>query len=341
MQDTADSAIAETFATRLIRLLQRHHNLLALGSFLFGLASFLLVQRREHAAQALVIALPLTWLLMLAENSLGAWFRDRMGIRLPPVLLRYAVQCAHQETFFFTLPFFFYTTTWRSGQTVFTGLLIVAALVTVIDPLYYRQVATRRSLYLALHALSVFVATLTAAPMLWHLTTSQSLQIAAVAVALLSMPTLARIIGVQRLHQWLLLFCLTIALGFGAWLARPWIPPATLWMTRGVITHEVDTDARMPQDALTDITVNQASTGLCAWTAIRAPRGLDEGIRHRWSQNGVALDDIPLNISGGREQGYRAWSCKQNMPADPRGRWQVRVLTDGGQLIGVLRFTVH
>ncbi|MGH8505857.1 MAG: DUF5924 family protein [Stenotrophobium sp.] len=341
MQDTADSALAETFVARLIRLLQRHHNLLALGSFLFGLASFLLVQRREHAAQILVIALPLTWLLMLAENSLGEWFRVRLGIRLPPVLLRYAVQCAHQETFFFTLPFFFYTTTWRSGQAVFTGLLALAALVTVIDPLYYRQVAARRSLDLALHALSVFVATLTATPMLWHLTTTQSLQIAAIAVALLSTPTLARIIGVQRPGQWLLLVSLTLALGLTAWLARPWIPPATLWMTNGVVTHEVDADARMPQDTLSEITAEEASRGLCGWTAIRAPRGLDEGIHHLWSQNGTVLDDIPLKISGGREQGYRAWSCKQNMPADPRGRWQVRVITDGGQLIGVLRFTVR
>ena len=80
---------------------------------------------------------------------------------------------------------------------------------------------------------------------------------------------------------------------------------------------------------------------LCGRTAIRAQSGLDEGIHHLWIQNGTTLDDIPLQISGGREQGYRAWSCKQNMPADPRGHWQVRVLTDGGQLIGLLRFTVN
>lgn len=29
----------------------------------------------------------------------------------------------HQETLFFVLPFFFITTTWNSGQLVFTGLL--------------------------------------------------------------------------------------------------------------------------------------------------------------------------------------------------------------------------
>ena len=43
---------------------------------------------------------------------------------------------------------------------------------------------------------------------------------------------------------------------------------------------------------------------------------------------------------GGRAEGYRAWSHKRGFPADPRGDWQVQVVTDGGQLIGQLRFRV-
>jgi antibiotic biosynthesis monooxygenase (ABM) superfamily enzyme len=38
-------------------------------------------------------------------------------------------------------------------------------------------------------------------------------------------------------------------------------------------------------------------------------------------------------------EGYRAWTHKQNFPAT-QGRWQVRVLTEDGQVIGVLRFKV-
>jgi len=37
---------------------------------------------------------------------------------------------------------------------------------------------------------------------------------------------------------------------------------------------------------------------------------------------------------------YRAWTHKQNFPPDSVGRWQVRVLTEDGQVIGVLRFKV-
>ncbi|MCF3971835.1 DUF2914 domain-containing protein, partial [Pseudomonas aeruginosa] len=44
--------------------------------------------------------------------------------------------------------------------------------------------------------------------------------------------------------------------------------------------------------------------------------------------------------SGGREAGYRAWTHKRNFPAQPAGRWRVRVVTEAGQMIGMLRFRV-
>ena len=52
------------------------------------------------------------------------------------------------------------------------------------------------------------------------------------------------------------------------------------------------------------------------------------------------VDRIALDISGGREAGYRAWTHKRNFPAQPAGRWRVRVVTEAGQMIGMLRFRV-
>ncbi len=70
------------------------------------------------------------------------------------------------------------------------------------------------------------------------------------------------------------------------------------------------------------------------------PRGLSETIYHAWHHNGKALDTVALAINGGREQGYRAWSHKQNFPQDPSGEWRVDIMTDGGQRLGLIRFTV-
>ncbi|MNY78179.1 hypothetical protein D3C86_2183290 [compost metagenome] len=52
------------------------------------------------------------------------------------------------------------------------------------------------------------------------------------------------------------------------------------------------------------------------------------------------MDRIALDIRGGREAGYRAWTHKQNFPPNPAGKWQVQVLTEAGQVIGTLRFEV-
>src|SRR5690606_26082244 len=80
--------------------------------------------------------------------------------------------------------------------------------------------------------------------------------------------------------------------------------------------------------------------GLYAWTAVRAPRGLREQIHHVWLHQGVEVDRITLDIRGGRDEGYRAWTHKLNFPSNPVGRWQVQVVTDSGQLIGLTRFNV-
>ncbi|MBP8185604.1 MAG: DUF2914 domain-containing protein, partial [Pseudomonas sp.] len=80
--------------------------------------------------------------------------------------------------------------------------------------------------------------------------------------------------------------------------------------------------------------------GLYAYTAINAPRGLRERIYHVWRHNGEEIDRIALDIHGGTKAGYRAWTHKQNFPADPSGNWTVHVLTDAGQMLGVLRFRV-
>jgi hypothetical protein len=133
----------------------------------------------------------------------------------------------------------------------------------------------------------------------------------------------------------------TLAIGGAGWLLRSWVPPATLWLTEVAVTTELDNRSRTHGESLNTVSAAQLrSSGLYAYTAINAPRGLDERIYHVWQQNGTEVDRIALDIHGGRKEGYRAWSHKQNFPGNVAGKWQVRVLTEDGQIVGVLRFTV-
>ena len=137
------------------------------------------------------------------------------------------------------------------------------------------------------------------------------------------------------------LVLVTLAVGGGGWLLRSWVPPATLWLTEVAVTSEFDNQNRAPGESIKELSVAQLrSQGLFAYTSISAPRGLNERIYHVWRRDGGEVERIALDIQGGRKEGYRAWTHKQNFPADAVGRWQVQVLTEAGQMIGVLRFKV-
>ncbi|NAT53622.1 DUF5924 family protein, partial [Pseudomonas syringae] len=241
----------------------------------------------------------------------------------------------------FVLPFFFITTTWNSGQAVFTAALGAAGLISIIDPLYYKWLAPKRWLFMTLHTLTLFAALLTALPIILHLTTAESYKLALGVAMLLSVPSLMSTFALNTWRNALTVITMILAIGAAGWLLRSWVPPATLWLTEVAVSPDFDNKNRTPGDSISLISVKQLRNGgLYAYTAINAPRGLDERIYHVWWHEGKEMDRIALDIHGGRKEGYRAWTRKQSFPEDVAGRWQVRVLTEDGQMIGVLRFVV-
>lgn len=329
--------------TPLIDFIQRYPRALALISFAMGVASFFLVNRQNRSAAIIAGILLASWVWLMVENLVTERVARRFNIDIPPPLLRYITQVIHQESLFFVLPFFFVTTTWNSGQPVFIGVLGLAALASVIDPVYYRWLAARQLLFMALHTLALFAVLLTALPVILRLTTLQTYSIATAATVLLAVPTLIRSLpGGTRWWGWLKLLAVIAVLALTLWFARYWVPPATLWLTDVHVTQTMDTTNRTPGDEVKSLTEAQLrANGLYAYTAIRAPRGLAEQVFHVWVHEGVELDRIALKIRGGREQGYRTWTRKTVFPDQVLGDWQIRVVTEGGQLIGVVRFEVR
>ncbi|GAC1031763.1 DUF5924 family protein [Pseudomonas sp. No.21] len=325
----------------LIALIQRHPRLIALYGFCSGVGSFLLVDRGARLAKVIAIIMLVSWVWLLLENLFRSSIERLFKIELPPPLTRFLTQLIHQESLFFVLPFFLITTSWNSGQALFTGMLAVAAVISITDPLYNRFLAPHRWLFLAYHTLTLFAVLLTALPIILHLTTAQSFEWSLGIAVLLSFLSLYSTIRVQRWWRGLALVGLTLALGATGWLTRVMVPPATLWLTEVAVTPELDDHQRTPGKGVHTVTAaDLRSDGLYAYTAINAPRGLNERIYHLWRFEGKEVDRIALDIHGGREKGYRAWTHKQNFPANPVGSWQVRVVTEAGQMIGTLRFEV-
>jgi len=325
---------------RLGALITRWPKLMALVGFISGAASYLLVENREAFAQVIAVLMLVSWLWLVLENWLRAGILRRFGFDIPPTAMRFATQMVHQESLFFALPFFLAVTNWSHGQALFTAVLMLCALISIIDPIYYNHLAPRRPLFVSFHAFALFAVLLIVLPLILYLTTEQTLALALGMALLLSLPSLS-LLSHGNWRRLPMLLLVLLVLGVGIWSVRSWIPPAALQMISIVLTLEIDQEKMVPGEALTQFdmtTLNQ--NGLYVWTAVRAPRGLKEQIHHVWTHEGTVVDRIHLDIQGGREAGYRAWSHKLNFGAGSAGRWQVRVITDSGQLIGLARFTV-
>ena len=305
-----------------------------------GLGSFFLVERQQWLGGMLAFGMLMAWILLLSESLIGRMLARRGYPTLPRGVTTFIAQMIHQETLFFTLPFLLATTVWRSGQALFTLVILAMALLSILDPFYYRLAGRHRWLYFAFHAQCVFVVVLVTLPTLLHLTTGQSLVLAIVAMLLFSLPSLMHLLRPLTPRRVLAMLALLPLLAGGAWMGRAWVPPASLWISGSALSPEFDTEKRRPLGSTPLMPTALSGQGLYAYTAIHAPRGLQEEVVHVWRQDGVVVDRIPLEIQGGREAGYRAWSHKQNFPEDPRGAWRIDVMTDSDQRIGVLRFTV-
>ena len=320
--------------------LRRHPGLMAIVGFISGVASYVLVEGRETFAQTLAILMLISWLLLVLEPWVRLLFLKMFGVQMPPVVMRFGTQMVHQESLFFALPFFFAATTWNHAQALFTAALAGSAVISVIDPIYHGQLAKRRGFYLVFHAMTLFAVLLVVLPLLLLLNTEQSLQLALIVALVFSVPSLFG--GMPNGHWWRmpLRFVGLIVLGLIIWQARTLIPPASLELNGITLSQQVDREQRTPGESLETISeADLRASGLYAWTSVKAPRGLLENIHHVWIHNGKEVDRITLDIAGS-DVGYRAWTHKLNFYDDVLGNWQIRVVTDSGQLIGLARFEV-
>jgi len=321
-------------------LVERYPIAVALFGFVSGVLSFMMVERKEALAQIIAALMLLSWIWLSSEVLLKKKVTHWFDFELPPAVINLATQMVHQESLFFVIPFFFITTAWNSGHMVFTTFLMVAALVSVVDPIYHGWLAPRRGLYFIFHGITLFAVLLSTLPIIFHLPTPNaylwSLLIAMV-LTLANVTLVLKTVWWKRIFTILLLVITTTAMGL---LIRPWIPPATLWLTEVAITDQFNPEDRSPQNTFKLVNTEQLQHGLYAYTAIHAPRGLNERIYHIWQLNGQVIDKVALDINGGRAEGYRSWSHKENFPEHPIGHWKIQVVTEANQLIGILRFDV-
>jgi Family of unknown function (DUF5924)/Protein of unknown function (DUF2914) len=313
---------------------------ISFGSLVLGLSTLFVFRRGLPHVGWVAGYLLLLWLLFAALSELEGTLREQGRDRVVGAGA-YAIQSLYHGVLLFVLPAYYAATTLGARNAFFLVAVAGGALLTAVDPWYRRLVGPRAWLGHALLAFSIFAALNVALPLV-GLRPILALEMSAVLAVVALVPAFRRhgTVGWTRAFGRALIFAGLAAVL--AWFGRGLVPPAPLFITRAVAARTVD--LLEPVDVI-DGSIPAATVAewgeLAAYTAVYAPGGLQQGIAHVWTRNGVVVARIPLSpVRGGRAEGFRTWSRRTDLRPPLAGRYRVDVVTASDQLIGRLRFTV-
>lgn len=244
----------------------------------------------------------------------------------------------YQQMLFFVLPIYYFSATLGSLNIGFVALVAISALLSTLDIVYDRHLVVRRGFNAAFFAFNLFALINAMLPILWSVSNTATTRISAL-LALLGFLTLRYPSSPSGLRRAATVFAMGLVILGGVEIARPMIPPAPLRLTSVDFGRGFE---RETMQVLSPVSALSAGTSLQLYglTAVKAPLGLREKLRHRWYQDGKLICASPLyNIVGGREEGFRLWtSCTFNaIRQDTELRLDLE--TEGGQLIGRAKLT--
>jgi len=323
---------------RVLGLTRRARWLLPALSFAAGWVGFLLVQRGQEVARLIALLALLGWFWLLLEP----WVRrgiERRRQRVGNFVVNFITQSLQQELLFFSLPLLIGSTQRDVGQIAFTGLVGVAAVVSTIDPVYERVIATQAARRMSFHAFCSWIAALVVLPMVLLVPVEQALPISLLAVSvwlLLTLPLSLYSLPRRRTKIAWIVGMIGVPILF--WGLRAQVPAAGLAVTDARVTQTID--GLTPGAPLRRLRQEDLDQGVIAFAAIRAPAGLSQEVVFEWRHNGER-EQIPIEIHGGKADGFRAYSRKHVFPEDSVGLWTVDVLTPQAQLLERLRFVVE
>ncbi len=138
------------------------------------------------------------------------------------------------------------------------------------------------------------------------------------------------------------------------------IPPIPLSLKDAGVYHSITRDSTSGNYLVTEEVVDNLSwyeyffpnnsiklvpgESAYVFSSIFAPTKFSAGIVHRWQRYDpdkklwTTESIVPLQIFGGRDNGFRTYSYKSNLAS---GRWRVKVETAEGQVIGRLDFVAE
>lgn len=315
--------------------LERYQYPIALLGLLSGVASYWLIDRQPALAAGIAIAALVGWGLLLLEALVLSSIPNTRWSKAGTGVFQITLQTIHQEALFFVVTFAVLSTNWQSGHVLFTGLIIALTAAASIDPIYHFTLARSRIALLSFHAITMFFCSFLALPIALQIPLDEALLYSLGFTVLVTWPLMYKVSLGNRLSRLLQSSAILLLVAGGIWAGRGLLPPMSTQLNSPAVSAGFDLEHKTPLNPKKDFLDQEIrETGLYAYTPIKAPLGLNQGVIHEWRLNGELIDSIPMEITGGRSSGYRAWSYKENFPDDPNGHWKITVRTPRGIVLG-------
>ena len=307
------------------------HSVWALGG---GVAVMWIGTRHFAFVRVAVAYVVVIWLASL----FSPWLLTRPALGARAHWLRLAVNYVnrnfYQQVLFFILPIYYASATPGSVNMLFVALIAMSALVSTLDLVYDRHLSTNRDLVAAFFAVNLFACLTAAVPIVWRVGPTLALRISA-GLAFVGFASfyLGRRVGAEA-KPWIGMLAVALVLALAITHGQRLIPPVPLRVSSAVFGDDVQRQTLQMNRRFDRVPVGWSGT-LDAVTAINAPMGLTESVRHRWQINGVTVHTTNAHrVNGGRKEGFRLWTALPIDNAPAGSRISVDVETDAGQLIG-------
>jgi len=320
----------------MVRFLHRHETLLwwmhSSYALLFGVGVMWLGAKNFTYLRLIVFHISFIWLTSLFLPAIvnRSWLSPRWRERTR-LAINYFNKNFYQQLLFFLLPVYYASTTFGSRNMWFLALLAISAVLSTMDIVYDRYLSARWPLTALFFMFNLFASINVMLPLLWSVSHQWAFWISG-ALALGGFASmLYRLSGLRGNRAKLLLAAAALGLFLIIEFFRPLIPPAPLSLGSAQFGRSVRS-LRIVSP------LHSLPTGpgkIAVLTAIKAPMGLQESVRHVWYLDDRAIFASDLHpVTGGRKEGYRLWTQITWRPGFAGRVLKVDVETQGGQLIG-------
>lgn len=314
-----------------------------------GFAVAILSHERYNLVAWVALSLVVTWASTLyfgrSATTVAAEGAEAHQDGTPPRLAHevtsYVTRVMYQETLFFLLPFYAYSTVVRSPNVIFLALLGALAVLSCIDLIFDKWLRTKPVFGFAFFAIVAFAALNLVLPLLLGMRVRYATPLAAL-VAIAGAAPLARRTADNGRNALVGLVAAALAVLVVPVIFPALIPPVPLRLKSAEFSTGINQTSLVLTGTLRGST-SRAVVGreLILLVHVFAPSDLPSSVTLVWKRDGVVLRTSRDFEIVAHQAGFRVWDGWKTPPGGALpGRYEVVLQASGGRVVGVAKLRV-